>query len=154
MSLGRENLVHCRQFRDISHDIHPEKGMDAHIHIACAKFVHPRSSWREERLLLAQLEHAVVTSATGETGNRFARALIWCKFNHYLVLSATSIVDILVAGSFLLAPLGLQHGSLQVLYPFLIPMVWLFSLSSVILVLCPKHINTLFDQYTRSLAIT
>ena len=53
------------------------KGMVAHMHTACAKFVYPRSSWREERLLLAQLKHAVVISATGKTGNRFARALIW-----------------------------------------------------------------------------
>ena len=50
-----------------------ERGwMDAHIHSAYAKFVHPRSSQREERLLLAHLEHAVaiLQRAKRATGSR------------------------------------------------------------------------------------
>jgi hypothetical protein len=42
MSPGLADHVRCREFRGISHDIHPqERGRIAHIHTACAKFVVP-----------------------------------------------------------------------------------------------------------------
>ena len=96
----------------------------------------------------------LVTSATGETGNRFAPALIWCANQlNYLVLSATSYCGhpcgwIVSAGSFGTT----TRLTLSTFIPSPSPRPGCF-------LSCPQsslsfalNISTLFsDQYTRSL---
>jgi hypothetical protein len=149
MFQGHENLVHRRQFRGISHDTHPEKGDgSAHIHTLHVPSSRTHgASWREERRLLAHLEHAVSDFCNGRNGQpvRASTDLV-CKSTQLpsayllLVLWTSLWLD---RFCWLLWDYNTAH--FEYFYPFPIPTTWLFSLlPSVILVLCPKHINTLF----------
>jgi hypothetical protein len=160
MFQGHENLVHRRQFRGIFPRYPPgERGwMRTYTLTLCMCQVRAPTEQagvkNDDYSLTSSTQ--LVTSATGETGNRFAPALIWCANQlNYLVLSATSYCGhpcgwIVSAGSFGTTT-RLTPSTLSLPHPHDLVV---FFLPSVILVLCPKHINTLFDLYTRSLAIT